>query len=255
LALQLAEAGYRVLVSKATTIPLEIAAHPNLESRSGPLDEPGLARLIAERGIRAIVDATHPYAGVIREIACRVARSCGIPYLSLMREATIIQPGAGVEFAADHASAARAAFAHRRPVLLTTGSKNLAAYVAEARHSGVSLMVRALEHADSIEACRRAGIDDAQMVLGRGPYSIADNRRQIRQFGIGTLVTKDSGPAGGTAEKLEAARAEGCRVIVVERPRYADLGKYAISFTDINALIQELGERMKVEGERGRGDG
>ena len=35
-----------------------------------------------------------------------------------------------------------------------------------------------------------------------------ENRRQIRDFDIGTLVTKDSGRAGGVPAKLEAARAE-----------------------------------------------
>ncbi len=244
LALRLAEAGYQVLVSKATAIPLELAAHRGVESRSGPLDEQRLTQLIAERGIRAIVDATHPYADVIRATARRVAGSCGIPYVCLTRAATITRRSARVELAADHASAALAAFSHQRPVLLTTGSKNLLPYVAEARRSGLALVVRVLEHPDSIKACRRAGIADAQMILGRGPYSVADNRRQIRQFGIGVLVTKDSGPAGGTAEKLEAARAEGCQVIVVERPRCADPREGENSFTDINALVEALKERM-----------
>ena len=51
LALRLAEAGYQVLVSKATAIPLEIAAHGAVQCRSGPLDEPRLIQLIAEHGI------------------------------------------------------------------------------------------------------------------------------------------------------------------------------------------------------------
>ena len=62
------------------------------------------------------------------------------------------------------------------------------------------------------------------------------------------LVTKDSGPAGGTAEKLEAARAEGGQVIVVERPRCDDANEGRTSFTDINALVEELEVRMKGDG-------
>jgi precorrin-6A/cobalt-precorrin-6A reductase len=255
LTLRLAQAGYQVLVSKATAIPLEIPAHGAVESRSGPLDELGLTRLIADRGIRAIVDATHPYAGVIRATARRVAQSCGIPYLSLTRAATITHRSDGVELAADHPSAALAAFSHQRPVLLTTGSKNLAPYVAEARRSGLALIVRVLDHADSIEACHRAGIAAARMILGRGPYSVADNRRQIRQFGIGVLVAKDSGAAGGTAEKLEAARAEGCQVIVVQRPRSADPSEDENSFTEIDALVEALDESMKAEGGTGKREG
>ncbi|HSR13508.1 MAG TPA: precorrin-6A/cobalt-precorrin-6A reductase, partial [Thermodesulfobacteriota bacterium] len=52
---------------------------------------------------------------------------------------------------------------------------------------------------------------------GRGPFSVDENRRAIREYGIGTLVTKDSGAMGGVPEKLEAARLENCRVVVVKR--------------------------------------
>jgi precorrin-6A/cobalt-precorrin-6A reductase len=200
--------------------------------------------LIAQRNIHAIVDATHPYAGVIRATARRVAGSRGIPYLSLTREAAIAADDPQVQWAADHAAAAVTAFSSGRPVLLTTGSKNLASYVAEARRTGQTLVVRVLDHADSIAACRRAGIADSQMILGRGPYTVADNRRQIRQFGIGVLVTKDSGPAGGTAEKLAAAQAENCQVIVIARPSIDDLGGNADGFTDIDELLAELARRL-----------
>lgn len=62
IALCLAEAGYRVLVSQATDVPLETPLHGNIEARCGPLDECGLAALVDRRAVRAIVDAAHPYA-------------------------------------------------------------------------------------------------------------------------------------------------------------------------------------------------
>ena len=77
------------------------------------------------------------------------------------RRATIAERSARVELAADHASAAVAAFSRQRPVLLTTGSRNRR-YVAEARRSGSVLVVRVLEHADSIEACHLAGVGDGK---------------------------------------------------------------------------------------------
>ena len=50
------------------------------------------------------------------------------------------------------------------------------------------------------------------------------------------LVTKDSGAAGGTAEKLQAARSEGCDIIVVARP---DIGNEAV-FANVDTLIEAL---------------
>jgi precorrin-6A/cobalt-precorrin-6A reductase len=238
IALRMAQCGYRVLVSKATDVPLKTEGHPNIEGRCGPLDERSLAELVDRRGIRAIVDATHPYAVAIRAAASRVAQQKRIPYLSFVRPAVVDATAPGVELAADHRAAAAAAFRRGRPVLLTTGTRNLAPYVAEARRTGLPLIVRALKHPQSLEACRRAGIPAEHVLACRGPFSVAENRRHIRAFGIGVLVSKDSGAAGGTAEKIEAARAEGCEVIVVARPA---LGNETV-FADVDALLAALAD-------------
>ena len=118
IAARLIEGGHRVLVSQATDVPLEMDEHPNLAARSGPLDDRGLESLVESRSIRAIVDATHPYATAIRTMARRVAASKGVPYLSFVRPPVLAGNATGLELAADHAAAARAAFAHGRPVLL-----------------------------------------------------------------------------------------------------------------------------------------
>ncbi len=107
IALGLAEAGYRVLVSKATDVPLDVGRHAGIESRWGELDERGLAELIARRKIRAVVDATHPYATVIRGRARRAAAAMKIPYFSFLRPGAIDPHSADVQWVADHAAAAR----------------------------------------------------------------------------------------------------------------------------------------------------
>lgn len=236
LALALATRGYRVLVSRATDARLPIGEHPRIEGRSGPLDDEGLAGLIRQRGIQAIVDATHPYAVTIRARAARIARSMSLPHFTFVRPATADASDPNVQFVSDHALAAQAAFAHGRPVLLTTGSRNLTPYVEASRRSGLTLIVRVLDHAASLAACHAAGLPDDRILAGRGPFSVETNRQQIRAFRIGVLVTKDGGQAGGTAEKLEAARIEGCRVIVVERPKIA--GKEV--FTSIDAIVEAV---------------
>ena len=70
----LAAIGCRVLVSRATEIPLDVGRHAAIESHCGPLDEGGLVELITARKILAVVDATHPYATTIRQTARRAGR-------------------------------------------------------------------------------------------------------------------------------------------------------------------------------------
>ena len=52
-------------------------------------------------------------------------------------------------------------------------------------------------------------------------------------------MTKDSGKAGGVPEKLEAARLEGCRVVVVRRPEPPE--EY---FDQVETLIRGLLEAL-----------
>lgn len=212
----LAGAGRRVLVSTATDVPLEIGAHPNIRRRQGRLDEVAMTELVAREKISVLVDITHPYARDVRATAERVARKSGIRRLAFLRPPACV-PGADVHMAPDHETAARLACEVRKPILLTIGSRHVAVYARQAAAAGLLLVARVLSHPASLAACRDAGIPDERIVAGRGPFTVEENRETIRHFGIGVLVTKDGGDAGGFRAKRDAARLEDCCFIVVGR--------------------------------------
>ena len=238
----LTAAGYGVLISTATEIPLAIGTHPGIQRRAGSLEEDGLRAIIESRGIRAIVDATHPYAGRVRKMARQVAERMGIPYLTYIRP-TAIQESESIFFAANHEEAAGVACSFGVPILLTIGSKNLRPYVEQSKKAGLKLVVRVLAERGSLEACRSAGVAEEFIVTGRGPFSVEENRAVIRKFNSGVLVTKESGIAGGFPDKIEAARLEKCQVVVVQRPDQEVSGTFG-NFPD---LLEAL--RAKVPGE------
>lgn len=225
LAEALAGAGWRTLVSTATDAPLDCGAHARIERRTGPLDHAAMSALIRERGARVIIDAAHPYAAQLHQTAHAVAQGLNIPYLRWARRPTEMS-GHAVDWAPDHEGAARLAFSLGRPVLLTTGSRNLVPYMEQARQTGVPLVARVLPLPDSLSACRAAGLPDVQIIAERGPFSVEQNRAHIRAAGAGALVTKDGGEPGGVPAKLEAARLEGCRVIMVRRPEETAEGAF-----------------------------
>ncbi|MHB8765838.1 MAG: precorrin-6A reductase [Deferrisomatales bacterium] len=239
LARALAEAGYPVLVSTATDEPLGLPDHPAVRRRSGPLDATGLAALLRAEGVRAVADATHPYAAAVRATARGVCRELGVPYLTLLRPPAA-EGAEGVTRARDHGEAARLAFSLGRSVLLTTGSRSLEPYAAEARRTGGELAARVLDAAASTEACRRAGLPPDRVIAGRGPFTVEENREALRRFGARVLVTKDGGEAGGVPEKLEAARLEGCAVVLVERPPQPGENAFADPGTLVAALKRIL---------------
>jgi precorrin-6A/cobalt-precorrin-6A reductase len=239
LAAGLAAAGYSILVSTATDVPLAIEEHPRIRRRTGRLDEEGLAALAEEKGIRAIVDAAHPYAAAAHGAAQNAAKLLGIPCLILRRPGASTS-GMPVRFAADHAEAAALAFADGRPVLITTGSRNLAPYTDAARRTGVPLAVRVLDTPESLAACREAGIAEERIIAGRGPFTLEANLAAIRRFGIGVIVTKESGRAGGLDAKLAAAHRAHCQVIVVSRPETPDTGPVFDNPAELIAALQDL---------------
>jgi precorrin-6A/cobalt-precorrin-6A reductase len=231
----LAEQGYPVLVSTATDIPLDIKNHPLISRRQGELEEADFIDLIRSRGIRAIVDATHPYAQKVSTLARKAAGAAAVPYFLWERPA-IIPGDENFLFAGDHEEGARLAFSFSKPVLLTTGSRNLEPYVEMSRQNRVPLWVRVLPHPESIAACLKKGIPEDHILFGRGPFSVEENRRVIKKYSIGVLVTKDSGLSGGVLEKLEAAEQENCRVVVIKRPE----GPPGEGFQRIENLLEAL---------------
>lgn len=233
----LAGEGYKVLVSTATDIPLDIVSHPNISHRKGMLDVDRMAALVSEHGIRVIIDASHPYASNLHHNAEKLADTMGIPYLAWDRDRAV-SADATVMFAPNHESAAVLAFSFGVPVLLTTGSRNLLQYAAESKRTSTRLVARVLDHPSSLEACLSAGISSEDVIAGRGPFTAEDNISVIRRFGIGVLVTKDSGNEGGVPAKLKAAEMENCRVIVIERPRETEKPL----FNSIPPLLERLAE-------------
>ncbi len=234
LAEALAEQGFSVLVSTATAVPLNIGRHPEIRKRNGPLDEAQLNLLIEAEQIRAILDATHPYAERIGPQARAVSQKRNLPYFRWLRPAALTE-GTGILFAAEHFEAAALAFSFGTPVLLTIGSKNLEPYVLESRRTGLPVIARVLDHPDSRAVCQRLGLPPEAVVFGKGPFSMEENRTLIKNFGTGVLVTKDSGKAGGTPEKTKAAQMESCRVVVVRRPEQT--GEY---LDEVETLVKTL---------------
>ncbi len=248
LATELAEAGYRVLVSTASDVELDVGRHERISRRTGPLEAADVVELIEGHGVRAIVDATHPYAEQAHRMADEAAGRGGAPVFRLHRPPALASPGgadaAGDQdellFADDHERAAELACRAGRSILLTVGANNVGVYVRHARAAGVALAARVLDREQSLRACQEAGLAHERIVAGRGPFSQAENREHIRRFAADVLVTKDSGQAGGLAEKLAAARAEGCRVVVLRRPPASGGARVFETIDDLVAAVKRI---------------
>jgi precorrin-6A/cobalt-precorrin-6A reductase len=231
----LAESGRRVLVSLATDVSFALPEHPGIFRRSGRLNPEELEKIISDHEISAIVDAAHPYASEIKRNAKKVAERRSIPYFCWLRP-SVVTDDKWVLRARDHDEAAELAFSFGAPVFLTIGSKNLKPYADRSTATGIPVIARVLDHPDSLRACLDSMIPCENILTGRGPFSVEDNIKAIKRFNIGTLVTKDSGDAGGAPAKLEAARLTNCKAIVVDRP----MREVSDAFQDLDDLLQAV---------------
>lgn len=210
----LAASGIEHLVSVATEYgEMVMKEHPLVHVLQGRLDAAEMVYVMNVHEIEAVVDATHPYAGVVTAQIRQAAETCGIAYLRLQREMSKIQD-ANIRWFADHETCAEALKEADGNVLLTTGSKDLAVYCKEETVKK-RLFVRVLPGLESLKLCMDQGLCGKQILALQGPFSAELNEALIEQYQIRCLVTKESGKAGGYPEKIEAARNKQIPVFVV----------------------------------------
>ncbi|MGE3808215.1 MAG: precorrin-6A reductase [Gemmataceae bacterium] len=161
-----------------------------------------------------VVDATHPFAVRITEIARRVCTARDVPLVRFLRPDW--EPPAGTRLADSFAEAADLLPALGRRILLTIGAKKLKHFAG--LHERVTLFARVLPGEVSFQQAQRAGFALERIVAARPPFTQADNRALFEKLGIDVLLTKASGREGGVAEKVLAAAELGIQVVMIRRP-------------------------------------
>ncbi|RYE07270.1 MAG: cobalt-precorrin-6A reductase [Hyphomicrobiales bacterium] len=170
---------------------------------------PGLVGYLKMTGTDRLVDATHPYAGLISINAVAAAQQAGIKLVRFMRPAWVEPEGADWRHVASIADAA-SALPSGATVLVTTGHEGLELLLAR---DDCKLLVRL------IEPPQMTLPHHARLILARGPYSLEDETALFVRESITHLVTKNSGGEQISA-KLVAARSTGAQVIMIGRPEY-----------------------------------
>lgn len=187
---------------------------------TGRLDESEMSLMYERCGTQIVVDATHPFATAVSENIRSSAKSAGICYLRLERGNDTRKETETANFFEDCESCANALKKTEGRILLTTGSKELAAFCRdEALRS--RLVVRILPALPGLEACYENGLEGRQIIAMQGPFDEQMNLATFSQYDIRHMVTKESGRVGGTDKKLLAAEKAGVSCWVIRRPAEA----------------------------------
>lgn len=168
----------------------------------------GLAQFLRDEDIRAVINATHPFAAQMARNAVAASQATGVPLVRLLRPSWVARDDNWI-WVSSHAEAAVAAGANGGAVFLTVGRQHSLEYA------------EALAERDVV--CRVAFAGELpwppkwHVLEARGPFTLDDERSLMQEHRIGVLVTKDAG-GDHTAAKLDAARELGVQVVMLRRP-------------------------------------
>ena len=189
-----------------TRHPGPLAGEVRIGGFGGPA---GLALYLVNHKIDRLIDATHPFAAAISRAARLAAERTAVPRLVLRRPPWARHPlDRWIEVDSIEAAALLVERVGRR-AWLTVGAGAVAPFAAA---DGVHFVVRLIDPP-------REGLPlrCCEVVLGRGPFDVAQERQLLERHAIDVLVCKASGGAA-TEAKLIAAREFGLPVIMVRRP-------------------------------------
>jgi len=184
----------------------------------GPLERERLSSLLTGNNIRALVDATHPYAVNITEMALELCKEKGVHYIRLERPASQIPDHPLVAKAYGLDDAVDKALSVGGVLFSTIGSRNLLRIVNKAQKRETKLIARVLPDPKVLTECSRMGLRPNQIIAAQGPFSKRLNMEFFRFYGAGAVITKESGDSGGVDTKVAAALELGIHVVIWMRP-------------------------------------
>lgn len=242
LAVRIHGAGYNLLATVVTDSAAKSLEEAGIPVQTGRLDAAGMAELIRSRGVRTVVDASHPFAEEASRQAMAAALRTEVPYIRYERERGTYEGHQRLLFVDDYEQAAELAASRRGVVMLTTGSKTL--HIFAKRLIGLpdtTLVARMLPRKDNMEKCEQLGIEQKNIVAMQGPFSKELNQALYRHYGVTTVITKESGKIGAVEEKLAAALEMDIDTIVIGRPQL----DYGVVYSEFDGVLEELNNTLQ----------
>lgn len=201
---------------------------PQLTVWVGRLQAATLPDFLHTYRIAAILDASHPFAVEISQLAIAVAAQAQIPYLRFERPPVKERraetenpdpmgaiPVPEVTFPTFQALLDTNLLVGQR-ALLTVGYRPLSLF--QPWQEKATLFARILPSETALQAAITAGFTPDRLIALRPPVSAPLELALWQHWHISTVVTKASGTAGGEDVKRQVAADLGIRLITIVRP-------------------------------------
>lgn len=232
---QLIKKKQQVIISVVSEQGKDTLTHLPCLIHVGAMNRTEMSIFAIEQGIELILDASHPYAQNVSENALLVANNLGLPFVRYERKNQHHPTAIYVKSYIDAVTFLATAEGN---ILLTTGSRMLQQFATLERER---LYARVMPTQESIAACEAANIPMSHILAINGLMSAELNYQILQEYNIGSIVSKDSGQAGGLPEKVAAAQRAKVPIVIIERPTV----DYPVVCRDYQQLDSALTTYMK----------
>jgi len=168
----------------------------------------GFCQYLKDARITAVLDATHPFAARITARTARICHEIAMPYVQFLRPPWVPAPGDNWTQIKTEAEAA-AHIPQGSTVFLGTGRQTLADF---SNLAGCEVICRQIDPPQ-----QPFPFPGGRFLVGRPPFSVADEVALFRDLSVDYLVVKNAGGAPSRT-KLTAARILGIPVLMMARP-------------------------------------
>ncbi|WP_251860083.1 cobalt-precorrin-6A reductase [Clostridium sp. Marseille-Q2269] len=226
-----------ILISTATAYGGEILkGYKYKKINTKPLDKEELSSMLKENQINVLIDASHPYALEVTKNARDVSKKLSIEYVRYERPSSAeeFKKNDKVIFLDDYKDLNEAVQNVKGNILNTSGSRNIGKILDLKLENRI--IHRVLPSVKVLDECFKLGVKVEDIMAIKGPISKELNKAFIKDYDAKALILKDSGPQGGTKEKILACIECDIYALVIMRKRI----DYKREFNNTKDLVKYI---------------
>ncbi|HDK7176643.1 TPA: cobalt-precorrin-6A reductase [Clostridium botulinum] len=226
-----------ILISTATAYGGEILKNYKYKKlNTKPLNKEELSNMLKENQVNILIDASHPYALEVTKNAREVSKDLNIKYVRYERPSSAeeFKGNKKVVFLEDYKDLNEALKNIKGNILNTSGSRNMDKILNLKLENRI--IHRVLPSIKVLEDCFNLGVKVEDLMAIKGPISKELNKAFIKDYDAKALILKDSGPQGGTKEKILACLECDIYALIIRRKKI----NYEREFNNIENLIEYI---------------
>ncbi|WP_434291694.1 cobalt-precorrin-6A reductase [Clostridium botulinum] len=226
-----------ILISTATAYGGEILKNYKYKKlNTKPLNKEELSNMLKENQVNILIDASHPYALEVTKNAREVSKDLNIEYVRYERSSSAeeFKENKKVVFLEDYKDLNEALKNIKGNILNTSGSRNMDKILDLKLENRI--IHRVLPSVKVLEDCFNLGVKVEDLMAIKGPISKELNKAFIKDYDAKALILKDSGPQGGTKEKILACLECDIYALVIKRKKI----NYEREFNNIETLVEYI---------------